>query len=185
MKKFIVFCIAFLMIGIGTTQTITTADAAFSKDEAVRERFALKRERLAEVVSKKIAHVENSIKKKLKEQEKKKAQKQEAEKNQKEATKKAEAETTANQNQAAAQTAQAAEEAQPEQAAVQQPIEGQTPQISENEAAPDVVSGASANGQERGQKNREWGEQLGDPNLTPEERQGIIQEKKNYNRNNH
>ncbi|MGX7265767.1 hypothetical protein [Enterococcus crotali] len=186
MKKFIVFCIAFLMIGIGTTQTINTADAAFSKDEAVRERFALKRERLAEVVSKKIAHVENSIKKKLKDQEKKKVQKQEAEKSQKEVAKKAEAETTA--SQAVAQEAQAAEEAQAvvaEQAAVQPPVEGQAPQTPENAAAPEVVSGASANGQERGQKNREWGEQLGDPNLTPEERQGIIQEKKNYNRNNH
>ncbi|OJG27336.1 hypothetical protein RU98_GL002788 [Enterococcus caccae] len=30
-----------------------------------------------------------------------------------------------------------------------------------------------------------WRQQLSHPNLTPEERQGIIQEKKNYNRNNH
>ncbi|OJG91877.1 hypothetical protein RV15_GL000317 [Enterococcus silesiacus] len=174
------------MIGIGTTQTITTADAAFSKDEAVRERFALKRERLAEVVSKKIAHVENSIKKKLKDQEIKKAQKQKEENEQKAAAKKTEAEATA--SQASAQAAQAAEAAQAvaaEQAAVQPPVETPAPQIPENEATADVVSGASANGQERGQRNREWGEQLGDPNLTPEERQGIIQEKKNYNRNNH
>ncbi|EOH94027.1 hypothetical protein UAW_02448 [Enterococcus haemoperoxidus ATCC BAA-382] len=97
MKKFIVFCIALLMIGIGMTQTINTTTAAFSKDEVVRERFALKKERLAEVVSKKIAHVENSIKKKLKEQEAQKVKKQQEEIEKKAADKKIEEETAASQ----------------------------------------------------------------------------------------
>lgn len=178
MKKFIVFCIALLMIGIGTTQTLNTADAGFSKDEVVRARFALKRERLAEVVSKKIAHVENSIKKKLKEQEAKKVQKQKEETEKKAAAKKAEEEKVVNQI--------AAQDVEKEQTATQQPIEDtQVSPVPENVEAAEAVSGASASGRERGQKNREWGEQLSDPNLTPEERQGIIQEKKNYNRNNH
>ncbi|WP_348920851.1 hypothetical protein [Enterococcus rotai] len=184
MKKFIVFCIALLMIGIGTTQTVNTADAAFSKDEAVRERFALKRERLAEVVSKKIAHVENSIKTKLKEQEAKKVQKQKEEAEKKEAATKAEEEKVA--SQAAAQEAANEQAAGSGQATAQQPVEqAQPPLAPETVEEPEAVSGASANGRERGQQNREWGRQLGDPNLTPEERQGIIQEKKNYNRNNH
>ncbi|MBM7689407.1 hypothetical protein BCR24_10525 [Enterococcus ureilyticus] len=180
MKKMIVFCIALLMIGIGMTQTINTADAAFSKDEVVRERFALKREQLAEVVSKKIAHVENSIKKKLKEQEANKIKKQKEEEDKKAAAKKAEEEQAA--NQAAAQEAAQAEEAA-KQAVIQE--EQQAPQAQGDGETADAVSGASANGQERGQRNREWGNQLSDPNLTPAERQGIIQEKKNYNRNNH
>ncbi|WP_206911668.1 hypothetical protein IGL98_002869 [Enterococcus sp. DIV0840] len=178
MKKFIVFCIALLMIGIGTTRTINTADAAFSKDEAVRERFALKRERLAEVVSKKIAHVENSIKKKLKTQEAKRDQKQKEETVKKTEAKKVEEDEAFNQT--------IPQEAEKAPSATQEGIEEtQIPSTPENVDEADAVSGASANGQERGQKNREWGEQLGDPNLTPEERQGIIQEKKNYNRNNH
>lgn len=79
MKKFILFCMALLMVVTGMTQNTQSAEAAFSKDEAVRERFALKREKLAEVVSKKVAHVENSIKKKLKVQEEKKVKKQKEE----------------------------------------------------------------------------------------------------------
>ncbi|GGC93474.1 hypothetical protein [Enterococcus wangshanyuanii] len=184
MKKFILFCIALLMIGVGTTQIgSTTVEAAFSKDEVVRERFALKRERLAEVVSKKIARVENSIKTKLKEQEIKKAQKQKEEAK-KAAAKKVEAETKAENE------AQAAAQASEQSAAAEQPADAyqqeEAAQVQEEAGAPaDAVSGASANGQERGQKNREWGNQLSDPNLTPAERQGIIQEKKNYNRNNY
>lgn len=185
MKKFILFCIALLMIGVGTTQIgSTTAEAAFSKDEAVRERFALKRERLAEVVSKKIARVENSIKTKLKEQEAKKAQKQKEEETKKAAAKKAEEEKKAESE------AQEAAKIAEQQVVAEQPTEiyqqEETPQVQEETgAATDAVSGASASGQERGQKNREWGNQLSDPNLTPAERQGIIQEKKNYNRGNY
>lgn len=184
MKKFIVFCIALLMIGIGTTQTVTTADALFSKDEVVRKRFALKRERLAEVVSKKVDHVEKSIKKKLKEQETKKVQKQKKESEKKATANKVDEETIVSQD--SVQQAENEQVALPEQATAQQQLEEQQEALTtENVEGSDAVSGASANGRERGQKNRERGEQLGDPNLTPEERQGIIQEKKNYNRNNH
>lgn len=178
MKKIIVFCIALLMIGIGTTQTINTTEAVFSKDEVVRERFALKREQLAEVVAKKVEHVENSIKKKLKEQEDSKIKKQKEDAEKKDAAKKVAEEQAANQV-----TAQEAAQAAANQAAIQE--EQQAPQTPVNEETVDAVSGASTNGQERGQRNREWGNQLSDPNLTPAERQGIIQEKKNYNRNNH
>ncbi|OJG75353.1 hypothetical protein RV12_GL001156 [Enterococcus quebecensis] len=161
------------MIGVGTTQTVNTADAAFSKDEIVRKRFALKKERLSEIVTKKIAHVENSIKIKLKEQEAKKIQKQKeetdkkAEEDKKKAIQEEEKERTITQNQTI------------------EPTQGEDTATASNQEEAEAVSGASAIGRERGQKNREWGEQLQDPNLTREERQGIIQEKKNYNRNNH
>ncbi|MFD1900576.1 hypothetical protein [Enterococcus termitis] len=184
MKKFILFCIALLMIGVGTTQMGSNADAAFSKDEAVRERFALKKERLSKIVSQKIARVENSIKTKLKEQEIKKNQKQ------KEEAKKAaekQAEEKAAESQAQNAEAQAAE--QQAQVEVEQPPAVYQPEeaapVEENTGGAEAVSGASGNWQERNQKNREWGNQLSDPNLTPAERQGIIQEKKNYNRNNY
>ncbi|MBO0439933.1 hypothetical protein [Candidatus Enterococcus ikei] len=170
MKKYIVVCIAFLMIGVGTTQTTVTTDAVFSKDEAVKERFAVKRERLAKIVSKKIADVENSIKKKLKEQEVKKEQK-EAIKTIEEAT-----------NQTVTQEVEKEWSTASEQTDAQAPIEDAS---QPSDVGADTVSGATASGRERGQKNKEWGERLSDPNLTPEERQGIIQEKKNYNRNNH
>ncbi|EOI05033.1 hypothetical protein UAY_00507 [Enterococcus moraviensis ATCC BAA-383] len=184
MKKFILFCMALLMVGMGMTQNTQSAEAVFSKDEAVRERFALKREKLAEVVSKKVAHVENSIKKKLKVQEEKKVKKQKEENEKKAAAKKAEEEKVASQ-QAAAQAIENEQAAATEQIE-EQPIEqAQVPVAPENPQGAEAVSGASASGREIGQKNREWGEQLSDPNLTPEERQGIIQEKKNYNRNNH
>lgn len=165
MKKFIVFCLALFIVGMGMSQTINTANATFSKDEAVKERFALKREHLAEVVSKKITHVENSIKKKLEAKETKRAQKKQQE------------EQAANQK--------ALKETEKESAASQQAVEETSPLSPENTEGTEAVSGASANGQEIGRRNREWGEQLSDPNLTPEERQGIIQEKKNYNRYNH
>ncbi|WP_207694652.1 hypothetical protein DOK67_0000442 [Enterococcus sp. DIV0212c] len=174
MKKYIVVCIAFLMIGGGTAQTTVTSDAAFSKDEAVKERFALKRERLAKIVSKKIAHVENSIKTKLKEQEVKKEQK--------EAMKTIEEEKATNPT--VTQEVEKEWSTASDQTNAQSPIEEDTSQVPSDVGA-DTVSGASASGRERGQKNKEWGERLSDPNLTPEERQGIIQEKKNYNRNNH
>lgn len=172
MKKFIVFCLALFIVGMGMSQTINTANATFSKDEAVKERFALKREHLAEVVSKKITHVENSIKKKLEAKETKRAQKK-----QQEEAKKVEEEQAANQK--------ALKETEKESAASQQAVEETPPLSPENTEGTEAVSGASANGQEIGRRNREWGEQLSDPNLTPEERQGIIQEKKNYNRYNH
>ncbi|MEI5994636.1 hypothetical protein [Candidatus Enterococcus mansonii] len=182
MKKFIVFCIALLMIGIGTTRTVDTADAAFSKDEVVKARFALKKERLAEIVSKKIAHVEQSIKTKLKEQEAKKVQKQKEE--EKKATEKKEAEEKAAEAKAEHETApNTVTENQEDAPNTAVPEEQQ--QAPSNDQGADAVSGASSNWQERKQKGQEWGERLRDPNLTPEERQGIIQEKKNYYRNNH
>lgn len=46
----------------------------------------------------------------------------------------------------------------------------------------DANAGASQSGYERGQRNREYGQQLSDPNLSQAERQQIIQEKKDYNR---
>ena len=46
----------------------------------------------------------------------------------------------------------------------------------------DVTSGASQSGREIGERNRQYGEQLSDPNLSQSERQDIITEKKNYNR---
>lgn len=46
----------------------------------------------------------------------------------------------------------------------------------------DVVTSASQSGREIGEKNREYGRQLSNPNLSQSERQQIIQEKKNYNR---
>ena len=46
----------------------------------------------------------------------------------------------------------------------------------------DVTSGASQSGREIGERNRQYGEQLSDPNLSQSERQAIITEKKNYNR---
>ncbi len=45
----------------------------------------------------------------------------------------------------------------------------------------DVTTGASRNGREIGEKNREYGNQLSDPNLSDAERQRIIEEKKKYN----
>ncbi|WP_088809798.1 MULTISPECIES: hypothetical protein [Listeria] len=46
---------------------------------------------------------------------------------------------------------------------------------------PDATTGASQSGREIGEKNREYGNQLSDPNLSDAERQRIIEEKKKYN----
>lgn len=46
----------------------------------------------------------------------------------------------------------------------------------------EVTTGASQSGREIGERNREYGQQLSDSNLSQEERQQIIQEKKEYNR---
>ncbi|MBP1039804.1 hypothetical protein I6N95_02155 [Vagococcus sp. BWB3-3] len=47
----------------------------------------------------------------------------------------------------------------------------------------EATTGASQSGREIGERNREYGQQLSDPNLSQGERQAIIQEKKEYNRN--
>ncbi len=47
----------------------------------------------------------------------------------------------------------------------------------------EAITGASQSGREIGERNREYGQQLSDPNLSQGERQAIIQEKKEYNRN--
>lgn len=56
-------------------------------------------------------------------------------------------------------------------------------QPTENNEAVDTTSGASQSGREIGERNREYGNQLSDPNLTQDQRQQIIQEKKDYNSN--
>lgn len=56
-------------------------------------------------------------------------------------------------------------------------------QSTENNEAVDATSGVSQSGREIGERNREYGNQLSDPNLTQDQRHQIIQEKKDYNRN--
>lgn len=54
-------------------------------------------------------------------------------------------------------------------------------QKEQQSSQPDVTTGASQSGREIGEKNREYGNKLSDPNLSDAERQRIIEEKKNYN----
>lgn len=72
------------------------------------------------------------------------------------------------------------EQQQQQQKAEQAAAEQATIQETENT---DVTSGASQNGREIGERNRDYGQQLSDPNLSHEQRQEIIEEKKNYNQN--
>ncbi|WP_314061740.1 hypothetical protein [uncultured Vagococcus sp.] len=58
---------------------------------------------------------------------------------------------------------------------------GQAVETAETSEVVDVTSGASQSGREIGERNREYGQQLSDPNLSQGERQQIIQEKKEYN----
>lgn len=77
-------------------------------------------------------------------------------------------------------TAKVKEAEQQQQKAEQAAAEQSTIQETENT---DVTSGASHNGREIGERNRDYGQQLSDPNLSHEQRQEIIEEKKNYNQN--
>ncbi len=65
-----------------------------------------------------------------------------------------------------------------------QTAERQQQNISSQEKSPSVEQGTTSNSQQQYKnKGREFGERLRDPNLTPAERQRIIQEKKEYYRN--
>ncbi|MBE9389614.1 hypothetical protein [Vagococcus salmoninarum] len=68
------------------------------------------------------------------------------------------------------------------QVAENQGNQTEAPVTNQDNSQVDVTSGASQTGREIGERNRQYGEQLSDPNLSQSERQDIITEKKNYNR---
>lgn len=63
--------------------------------------------------------------------------------------------------------------------------EKETNNQTDTDEVADVTTSASQRGREIGETNRAYGQQLSDPNLSRDERRAIIQEKKDYNRNNH
>jgi len=77
MKKFALFLILLLAAGcvsLSVSENVS-AESVFSREEAVRAHFALKREKLSEIVAKKRALIEESILMRIREQEKVKEEK--------------------------------------------------------------------------------------------------------------
>lgn len=59
-----------------------------------------------------------------------------------------------------------------------------SPEAFENNKSSENTEVHKLSGREIGEKNREYGEKLSQPNLSDEERQQIIREKKEFNQNN-
>lgn len=178
MKKRIILGFSFLLTMGIFSQTALSADAAAPSSimELRQEKIAKK---LAFLQEKAGVEVKNRVQVKIEEKEaaiaKKKADEQAAAKKKQEEADKQAAEL------AAQETAKA------EQQAVEQAAQQEAAQetYTADNSQPDVTTSASQSGREIGEKNREYGEQLSNPDLSWEERQQIIQEKKNYNQNNH
>ncbi|MGX7418154.1 hypothetical protein ACWOFR_05045 [Carnobacterium gallinarum] len=184
MKKQLILSAAIISLGatlfLVQPQKVTAASTSAN--------FAVKQERLNQRLEKILAKVDTHVQAKVTEKfEIKKAALAEAEKKAQEAT--ALAAETAKAEQKAQEDANVAAEVSAQQQPVPEapaPTPVETPNTetaASPEATPEVNSGASQNWQEYKNKGQDFGNRLSDPNLTPEQRQSIVSEKKDYYKN--
>lgn len=174
-KKNLILLITSVTFGFGLFATSASAAIPEAKLDMMEEKIKLIENKLnnsQKLTEEKINSIITQKKEVVAKKKKAAEDKKKAEEAKKKEAEQAKAAAQAAANEAAAQ--------QNNQVAAQEPAQGSTQGQTYTE--PDVTTSASQSGREIGQRNREYGRQLSDPNLSQGERQQIIQEKRNYNR---